>query len=499
VSKLRTLDCLDVPGWTGRIGGQSGRHAKVTRSIWYNPVPWVIIAVVVTWVILMARQVPCIPVSVHPYTRLCYSDVPILYWNKSIIWSGGPLYSTNPVDSATELEYPVLIGGFIWLARWLSGLFGAVVSPLATTDDRVSASVTFWAVTALLLFVCFCVLVWAHLQMGRDSATQYSGGTRTRAWDALFIAAAPVVMLAGLINWDMLAVALTSVALLLWARQHPIWAGVVIGLAAAVKFYPLAMIAVFFLLCLRAGCLKKWGVFMAGGVVAWLAVNLPVLLTTPQAWAVFWVYNAQRGADFGSLWFVLTQLGVPLSADVVSIIGALGLAIGGGIIVGLVLSAPRRPRVGQVALLVMVVFLVVNKVYSPQYVLWLLPLVVLARPVMYDLLVFTVAEAMYYFAVWGYLAGALGPVGGPAPMYYLAVLLRIGVQLWLAKRVVDDMMHPWFDPVRGPFIDDPIGGVLNHAPDAAWMLRAPARRAPLEPPEPLDPPAQRAQRAAEEP
>ena len=481
MSKLSTLRCLDVPGWTGRIGGPSGKHARVTRSIWFSPVPWVIIAVVFTWVVLMLRQIPCMPVAEHPYTRLCYSDVPILYWNKYILWTGAPPYNIFPRDASMQLEYPVLIGAFIWLARWLSRAFGAVVTPMATSAQRLDASNMFWAVTAVLLFVCFCVLVWAHLQMGRDSATQYSGGVRTRAWDALYIAAAPVVMLAGIVNWDMLAVALTSVALLLWARQHPILAGVMIGLAAAVKFYPLALVAVFFVLCLRASRLKQWGLLVAGGAVAWLAVNLPVMVSAPQAWSVFWSYNAGRGADYGSLWFVLTQIGVPLGSGLVTVLGAVGLAVGGGAIVGLVLSAPRRPRVGQVALLVMVVFMVVNKVYSPQYVLWLLPIVVLARPVMYDLLVFTVSEAGYYFAVWGLLAGALSDNNGPAPLYWLAVLLRIGVQLWLARRVIDDMMHPWQDPVRGPFIDDPIGGVLNHSTDAAWLLRAPPIPAKQEP------------------
>ena len=36
--------------------------------------------------------------------------------------------------------------------------------------------------------------------------------------------------------------------------------------------------------------------------------------------------------------------------------------------------APRRPRFGAMAFLVIAAFLLTNKVYSPQYVLWLLPL-----------------------------------------------------------------------------------------------------------------------------
>src|SRR6202034_2720969 len=44
------------------------------------------------------------------------------------------------------------------------------------------------------------------------------------------------------------------------------------------------------------------------------------------------------------------------------------------------LTAPRRPRVAQLALLVVAAFLMTNKVWSPQFSLWLVPLAVLALP-----------------------------------------------------------------------------------------------------------------------
>jgi hypothetical protein len=43
-------------------------------------------------------------------------------------------------------------------------------------------------------------------------------------------------------------------------------------------------------------------------------------------------------------------------------------------------SAPYWPRLAQVSLLLLVGWLVVWPVYSPQQVLWLLPFAVLARP-----------------------------------------------------------------------------------------------------------------------
>ena len=44
----------------------------------------------------------------------------------------------------------------------------------------------------------------------------------------------------------------------------------------------------------------------------------------------------------------------------------------------LTLAAPVRPRVAQLAFLLVAGFLILNKVWSPQYSLWLVPLAVLA-------------------------------------------------------------------------------------------------------------------------
>ena len=58
----------------------------------------------------------------------------------------------------------------------------------------------------------------------------------------------------------------------------------------------------------------------------------------------------------------------------------------------LVALAPRRPRVPQIAFLLVAGFIVFNKVDSPQYALWLVPLAVLARPRWPSMLLWQVTE-----------------------------------------------------------------------------------------------------------
>ena len=127
-------------------------------------------------------------------------------------------------------------------------------------------------------------------------------------------------------------------------------------------------------------------------------------------------------------------------------------------VLGLGLRARRTPRIPQLAYLVVVGFLLVNKVYSPQYVLWLLPLAVLARPRWRDVLIWTAGELFYFGAVWLYLGGwtASASAGVPDQLYAFAILVRMAAEVYLAVMVVRDIVQPWRDPVRADGLtDDP--------------------------------------------
>ncbi|MGD5691124.1 hypothetical protein QUT48_23110, partial [Xanthomonas citri pv. citri] len=69
-----------------------------------------------------------------------------------------------------------------------------------------------------------------------------------------------------------------------------------------------------------------------------------------------------------------------------------------------VLTARQAPRLGQITFLVVLAFMITNKVWSPQYSLWLVPLLVLALPRWRLVLSWAAVEAVYwYLRMWTFL------------------------------------------------------------------------------------------------
>lgn len=437
-----------APALSAVLGGPLGRRAR-RGGIWFSPAPWAYLTLTVSWLIVMLRQIPCQSSSDQYLPWMCYSDIPVLYY-----WRG--LKDGQIPFLQADLEYPVLTGGFMELCRRIVMFLGGKSQPGLGGDEVAHAANLFFGVNAVLLFALMVVLIWSHLQLSRP-------------WDALMIAASPAIWTAGLINWDALVLALTALALLAWSRRSPFWAGFWLGLGVAAKLYPLLLLVPITILCLRSNRIRAILLAYLGTVVSWVAVNLPVYLASPDGWLNFWTFNADRGGDLGSIWYALSLLDIDI--DHVSRLVAALMVVGTILICLIMLLAPRRPRLAQGVFLMVALFLIVNKVYSPQYVLWLLPLLVLARPRWLDWIVFTIAETAYFAAVWGHLDSQLANGAGQDRLYVLAIFARIGVQLWLCVRVVRDMLDPRRDVVRAGGLDDPDGGVLDQAPDAPWMNR----------------------------
>lgn len=413
------------------------------------------------WLVLMLRHRPCEAKpgdEVNAFLRLCYSDIPI-FFRRDEVFAGKLPY--------LDFSYgePVLSGIFATLTRGLSRLLGARIGPNPDAAIQLEGATTFLVAAGILLFICFLALVTAHMLLGRGSQSRRDHG-RWRSWDALFIACAPVVFASGLISWDMFAVALVAWGMWAWATRRPILSGVLFGLGAAAKlqlmsFYPLPVVLGIGALCLRAGKRRECAQMGGATLASWGGLTLIAAIINPDAVRAY----LNPVSTFGSLWYVLDQAGLKFEAR--NAVSAVLILAGWAAVIWLALTASRRPRVGQIAYLMMLPSLILGTQFAPQYSLWLLSLMVFARPTRREWIVFNFGEVIYWLAIWMHLNGTIAVNSGSVVIYWLAIFIRIGCELFVAWRVVEDIRRPWDDPVREPFIDDPLGGVLDHAADVA--------------------------------
>ena len=457
-----------VPSWTDpvvsqaseAIGGPWGRHAVTGRAIFWTPLRVCLLFTTLVLALAWIKQAPCATgewSGSKQYTHLCYSDAVPLFGVYGLDVGDVPY-----LDS--RVEYPVLTGGFIALAAVLARAYDGAAAGLGLLPD-LSPVHSYTLVTALLLSACALLLTRAVL-----------GLAGRRPWDAAMMGLSPVLAVHAFTNWDLFAVVLATFAMLAWARHRPVLTGVLLGAAVAAKFYPLLLLGALFLLCLRAGRLRDWGVTALAAVAVWTAVNLPVAVLAPDNWTWFFVFSRSRPANPESLWNIALHAsgnrlldGALAEGEIPSVLNAavtvsLLLLFAG--VAWLTLAAPVRPRVAQVAFLLLAGFLLLNKVWSPQYSLWLLPLAVLARPKWRSLLLWQATEALVWIVTMLHYLGTANR-GIEVEWFFLGVLLRDVAVVVLMALVVRDVLRPDGDVVRTswPGVDDSAGGPLDHARD----------------------------------
>jgi uncharacterized membrane protein len=387
----------------------------------------------------------------------CYTDIYPLYYGEGLSAGKVPYYG-HPV------EYPVLIGAMMQAAAWA----------VHSVADVAARGKDFYDVTVLLLALCLIAGVLATASV----AQREGDGAGLRA--ALLVALSPAMILAAYINWDLFAMALSAAGLAAWAARREWLAGALLGLAVATKFYPLLFFFALLLVCVRAGKLREFGKALAGGLIAWLVVNVPVAIGAAAGWGRFYAFSRSRGADWGSVWYLFEHYNVPVVGN--SSLGQLNLISSGSFAVAcvaicvLALAAPRRPRLPQLCFLLLAAFLILNKVWSPQYVIWLVPVAVLARPRVWAYVLWQIAEVAYFFGIWGYFVYLYntpptpGYAGISTNWYFVILSARLLSVALVASTVVVDILRPERDRVRASGLtDDPAGGVLDGAPDR-WVI-----------------------------
>lgn len=316
---------------------------------------------------------------------VCYSDIQYLWIGRDVDRHVFP-YVHGSINDKGELvggvvEYPVLTGLFIWFS-----------ARFASNDAE------FLLASAILLAPFGLFTAWL---LGRLSR-----------WRALIWALAPPLVLYAFHNWELLVVACAVAAVYVLYRgmgkrgeRWPLLArataaSVLLGLGFAFKLYPAIFVLPLMLYVLTGGRRgtelppgKRWNrsgalIVAAAALGTAIMVNLPFMIAGFQGWKASFLFQWQRKADIttNSIWYWgLRPDSNPENVGVQSWISLLSLtSMLASFVLACTLGWLRYRREGTypwvpVSAAMLCGFLLLHKVHSPQYTLWLVPMFVLLR------------------------------------------------------------------------------------------------------------------------
>ncbi len=318
----------------------------------------------------------------------CYSDVVGLAQARGLV--DGPLPYREVMT-----EYPPLTA----LQWWVAGRLSSTVSGFYLLTASVQAA---------------AVLVTVGL-------LDRAGLPRRRV---LLVAGAPALLLTATVNWDPVAVALLTAGVLADRRGRVRTAGVLLGLGGLAKVFPLLAVAVILWRDVRAGrTARGLGVATAAlGTV--LVVQVPVALWSPEGWDAWLRLNVSRPVDWDSVWYGLQVLGGRALPT-----GPTAIAIGVVTVAGWLVVLRSRRWAADPLPAVVAWLLLAGKVWSPQFTLWLLPLLALSRVPVRLVWPFLLADAAVVVTRFPFLAGQQGISPSVSYGVFASALLARGVLL----------------------------------------------------------------------
>ncbi len=333
------------------------------------------------------------------YVHACYSDIPILFSARSLDTHQWAYQGGN-----NAVEYPVVMGAVMWATSWVSG------------SHSLRSYFDLNAILIALLFVFSVFIVW-----------------KIRPEYAYLSALSPGVMVALYINWDLWGIVTMLLAIYYFDRRKEGLSAALLAVSIATKFFPVFLLLPIILILWRRENVRAILKYLLITGVVWLAINAPVMLTTPQGWWHFYKLNLDRGSDWGSLWYSLSLLGLHLKfLNYLTVLFLLLVLLA---MVVFLLEIERPLLLADVSFILLAATLCIGKVYSPQYVLWLVPLAVIAlreRSQLFAFWLWQVGEVIYHVAIWQHLALVSGShFGLPEFGYALASVGRIATSVYL--------------------------------------------------------------------
>ena len=247
------------------------------------------------------------------------------------------------------VEYPALTG---FIMRLLSFL----VSPSET------AVFDYYRITAAFQVVLLAVSAYLIFKL---AGKKYG----------FYFILAPAVLYSLNRNWDIWAIAAMLLAIYLFEKKRFQLSAILLAVSIATKFFPIVLMLPIMIIFLRNKQIKLFIRYALTTAVAWAVINLPFVLINYEGWVYFYKFSAERGLGSASF-FEITNIILPsitFSSIHFYILNTLALVA----VTTYFVKLKSVPTLAATSFFVMFGFILFNKQYSMQYVIWLSALAVL--------------------------------------------------------------------------------------------------------------------------
>ena len=263
-------------------------------------------------------------------------------------------FSTHTLLGATEsihpVEYPALTGLIMWLISFF-------------VEPAQYAWVNYFRITAGFHVVLFAITAFYIKQLAG------------RKWATVFVIS-PAVLYSLNRNWDIWAIVAMIWAIYLFEKGKMRQSAIVLAVSVATKLFPIVLLFPIFFYFMRQKKVREFIEYFAITMGVWFLINLPFMIINFRGWSYFYEFSYSRGLGSASIFDVSGQVGfgIPTWSW---LFYALNLVLFGGL--GLYFwKSVRIVPLTEGAYLTMFAFILFNKQYSMQYVIWLASLAVIA-------------------------------------------------------------------------------------------------------------------------
>lgn len=243
-----------------------------------------------------------------------------------------------------NLEYPVITGFFIQLMAWLG-----------------QSRAGYFIFTSLFLIFIAALATYFLYKITLEP-------NKKRLWQ--FWIFAPSMLFFSIYNWDLIAVLFTILAFYFAAKDKDGWAAFFLALGFSAKFYPIIYLPILILKNLSwKNVFKLTSVFL----FTFFILNSLFIFSNFDGWSYFYTLNQTRNSNPDSIWTIVRFFFRRLDTQSINVISLIFFAA------SYAFSLWKFKKQGFVWLCFVgtLLFLIFNKVFSPQYILWLLPFFVL--------------------------------------------------------------------------------------------------------------------------